>query len=165
MAHWWLYYRCSTGKLIRLKIDKLWKASHFTHLSWFCWLAVLLSCSSASIRLLSSPVISFISANLHNEIIKWICYLTRGSIYFNKEQIRKKTAGGEQSVSWWPFVMMLAQTSMKIRFLWFIFFVSLNFELYLASIIFLNWSVFASFVLWSSRCFTNDDIWKREHKL
>jgi len=36
-----------------------------------------------------------------------------------------------------------------------------NSTLYLASIIFLNWRVFASFVLWSSRCFTNDDIWKK----
>ena len=37
----------------------------YAYLSWFCWLATLLSFSSVSIRLLSSVVISFISANLY----------------------------------------------------------------------------------------------------
>ena len=39
-----------------------------TNLNWFCWFAILLSFSSVSIRLLSSKVISFTSANLQTEV-------------------------------------------------------------------------------------------------
>ena len=104
------------------------------YLSWFCWLAALLSPSSASMRLLNSLVISFMSANL----------------YHRMEMIHLSHH-------------CCSKNSCSVTNLWASEWKSDQDLQYLASTILLNWSELASLVFWSSCCFFKEDIcWRKK---